>query len=132
MASERKFGSFVVYFGARNRFYFIRKHPEYVIPLSIKIMLETVISAIKTILNRDMRVFASIFRGIYDGLLGRFSEVERGKVIAVIFNANNENTHNSNITTTGPKNYSSDPGEIFIPIIGTEIFVTPSGTRTGL
>jgi len=88
-ASEGRFSAHTVYYWKRNKFYIMRHYPEYIIPELIRLVLSTGNSIRGTLLNRDIKAFASIFKGIYDGLIGHFSTVERGNISVVTFNVTN-------------------------------------------
>jgi len=87
-ATQIKFSTDVAYYWTRNKFYIIRHHPERRSRQLIRLVLSTGNSIVRKIINRDIKTSLSILRGFYDGLLGRFSEVERGKLDIVTFNEN--------------------------------------------
>ncbi|MDP2938744.1 MAG: glycosyltransferase family 2 protein, partial [Candidatus Omnitrophota bacterium] len=82
-ATQGRFSPLTNYYMARNRFYIMRHHPEYMFSSIARLTLSTGNSIVGAILNRDIRAFVSIFKGIYDGLFGHFSKIERGKITII-------------------------------------------------
>lgn len=84
-ASQGRFSPFTIYHYTRNHFYIFRNYPEYRFQVGIRMLLAAANSIRGAVLNRDIQAFVSVIRGFRDGLLGRFSQIERGEVNIVTF-----------------------------------------------